>query len=270
MSKITIDYSNTIIYTISCINPDISELYVGHTTDFAQRKKAHKQNCINQHNTCKLYTFIRNNGGWDNWDMKIVKFYNCADLSEARQKEQEMYVLLKATLNSIEPFSKNKPISNENKQTQPSIRYICDNKPKDKFSCSHCDYYTSRNSQFKRHLLTDKHICRQLSAKSNNSVFSCKCGKIYKDRTGLWRHKKKCSKLEEDIDEDSENIISHKQTDKELIMMLIKENSEFKSMMMEVIKNGTNNTTNNGDNDFEKEEKIIAKISKGIIIDKTC
>ena len=104
MSKIETDYSNTIIYTIRCLNPDINELYVGHTTDFAKRKKAHKQCCMNETNSCKLYTFIRNNGGWDNWDMKIVKFYNCADLSEARQKEQEMYVLLKAKLNSIEPF----------------------------------------------------------------------------------------------------------------------------------------------------------------------
>jgi hypothetical protein len=34
-------------------------------------------------------------------------------------------------------------------------------------------------------------------------------------------------------------------SDKELIMMLIKDNSELKNMMMKVIENGTNNTTNN-------------------------
>ena len=34
-------------------------------------------------------------------------------------------------------------------------------------------------------------------------------------------------------------------SDKELIMLLIKENTEMRNMMMKVIENGTHNTTNN-------------------------
>ena len=48
MPKNEIDYSNTIIYKITCKNPSISELYVGHTTNFVQRKHAHKQGCVNE------------------------------------------------------------------------------------------------------------------------------------------------------------------------------------------------------------------------------
>ena len=99
MPKIEIDYSNTIIYKITCKDPNILDVYVGHTTNFVQRKHAHKQSCINNKSSnhkCKLYEVIRNNGGWINWDMEIIHFCNCADHYEARKKEQEYFELLKA------------------------------------------------------------------------------------------------------------------------------------------------------------------------------
>ena len=57
------DYSATIIYTIRCKNPTITDLYVGHTTDFVKRRYAHRQLSLTQGN--KLYEMIRNNGGWE-------------------------------------------------------------------------------------------------------------------------------------------------------------------------------------------------------------
>jgi hypothetical protein len=124
MPKVEIDYSNTIIYKITCKDPSITDLYVGHTTNFVQRKHSHKQSCINDKSlnyNCKLYQVIRNNGGWSNWSMEIINFFNCKDHYEARKKEQEYFVLLQATLNSIEPMPKPKSIPEksikENKMT---------------------------------------------------------------------------------------------------------------------------------------------------------
>jgi hypothetical protein len=66
------------------------------------------------------------------------------------------------------------------------------------FECELCDYKTSRKSQYERHIATDKHqklqkstICQQTSIFDNNesSGLICDCGKSYKERTGLWRHK---------------------------------------------------------------------------------
>ena len=127
-----------------------------------------------------------------------------------------------------------------------------------KYVCEKCDYSTSRNSQFKRHLYTDKHkinekstFCQHLSTNNNSqgSHFICDCGKIYKERSGLWRHKQKCKK--------DENI--NEPTDKELIIKILKQNSELikenselrkeqtdiKELILEIVKNGTHNTTNN-------------------------
>lgn len=119
----TADYSNTIIYKITCRDPNIHDVYVGHTTNFVQRKDSHKICCTNNNNNnnCKLYRVIRNNGGWDNWKMEIIDFMNCKDLYEARKKEQEYFVLLKATLNSIEPLPHPRTTLAEISQTENVI-----------------------------------------------------------------------------------------------------------------------------------------------------
>ena len=67
------------------------------------------------------------------------------------------------------------------------------------------------------------------------------CNKCYKARNSLWYHQQKCYQPFKDA---SNNYI----VDKDLVMLLIKENSELKNMMMEVIKTGTHNTTNNNTN----------------------
>jgi len=105
------DYSNTIIYKITCKDPNIKDIYVGHTINFVQRKHSHKQNCVNTKSPnykCKLYETIRSNGGWSNWKMEIIHFFSCGGLCEAKQVEQEYFTLLNANLNSVEPCGKGK------------------------------------------------------------------------------------------------------------------------------------------------------------------
>ena len=79
MPKLEIDYSNTIIYKITCKDESIKEVYVGHTTNFVQRKHLHKNCSYNISNKLKLYETIRKYGGWNNWTMEIISFFNCLD-----------------------------------------------------------------------------------------------------------------------------------------------------------------------------------------------
>ena len=130
--------------------------------------------------------------------------------------------------------------------------------------CELCDYSASRKSQYVRHLETDKHKTNVLAINGNdlaivkvpNDYICTLCKKTYKDPSGLWRHKKKCQ-LAKNNDDSAEQIIKidNEPADKELILILIKENSDLKHMMletqhmmMEVIKTGTHNTTNNTTN----------------------
>ena len=153
MPKLEIDYSNTIIYKITCIEPNITDVYVGHTTNFVQRKHAHKQSCTNQNIAnykCKLYEVIRNNGGWKNWKMEIINFYNCHDHYEARKKEQEYFISLNATLNSIEPLPKPKP----KPEPKESLNIVLE---KEIFYCDKCNINCHSLKLFEIHNETKKH-----------------------------------------------------------------------------------------------------------------
>jgi hypothetical protein len=74
--------------------------------------------------------------------------------------------------------------------------------------------------------------------------YICECGKEYKHHSSLWSHKKKCN-----YNNDTDNNNEIKEL-KELMKYLMKENSELKTMMFEVIKNGTHNNTNSHNKSF--------------------
>ena len=84
-----------------------------------------------------------------------------------------------------------------------------------KFHCKSCDYFTSRKSQWKRHLETRKHAQSQMDNKKSSKkfqkvpkqtskYFECVCGKKYKFRSGLCKHKKKCIGISVNLQGDSQ------------------------------------------------------------------
>ena len=173
MPKKEIDYSNTIIYKITCKDSNVTDVYVGHTTNFVQRKHAHKQSCFNSkspNHKCKLYEVIRNNGGWQNWKMEIINFFNCHDHYEARQKEQEYFILLNATLNSIDPMPKPKP-----------KEIFIKNKPiKQQFNCNTCSIAYSNLKLLEKHNKTNKHIKKQNTTPADLCMLTSNSQKIAK------------------------------------------------------------------------------------------
>ena len=127
-----------------------------------------------------------------------------------------------------------------------------------KYCCNYCDYTTSKKSNIDHHLNTKKHESMVSKLNSNDfkpkqaAKYSCKnCGKEYKDNSGLWRHKKVCDfeELSQDQETKKEEI-----SDKELIVMLLKQNSQLIEHNCELTKNGINNTNshNNTTNSHNK------------------
>ena len=98
MPKKAMDYSKCVIYKIVCQDPEITECYVGHTTNFKSRKHNHKIDCKTK--DFKLYQMIQENGGWDNWTMTPICEYPCENYIQACIKEEEYRVELQASLNS--------------------------------------------------------------------------------------------------------------------------------------------------------------------------
>lgn len=101
-----IDYSKTVIYKIVSNDLNITETYVGSTTDFTRRKRQHKFSCNNINSkkyNIKLYQFIRLNGGWDSFSMVEIEKYICSDGNESRTRERYWFELLNAQLNTVCP-----------------------------------------------------------------------------------------------------------------------------------------------------------------------
>lgn len=262
MPKSNIDYSNTVIYKIFCKDKDVTDIYVGHTTNFTKRKYQHKiLSADHSQKQLKIYNNIRQHGGWDNWNMVELAVYNCKDSTEARIREQEHYDLLNPTLNVINPISKNTSVVKnicpfeEIEKPKPLVENSCLIENPKIYYCKYCNYYSNKKSNLDRHLLTPKHAKGILSdakvaeSSKNEDVdeitpkYKCEhCDKTYASRNGIWKHKKICSK--KPVPKEEHNEIS----DKDLIMMLIKENAEFKNIMMTLVTNGTNKTTNNTTN----------------------
>jgi hypothetical protein len=117
----------------------------------------------------------------------------------------------------------------------PKIHYKIANK----LTCTLCDYTTSRSSQYDRHLTTAKHIKHTESTILGHTEllvpgdFTCKiCDTKYKDRTGLWRHSKTCNS-------ETNNSVFSIESKNTFIEILIKENEEFKNIVLEVVKSNS-------------------------------
>jgi len=232
MPKTEIDYSNTIFYKISCKDETNNELYIGHTTNFVQRKSAHKASCNNPKSgsyPVKLYKTIRECGGWDNWNMEIIAFRNCNDSREARKVEQEYYDSMGATLNSIQPLPPPKPISTN---TEDKYKSLINQADSSNFVCKYCDYRTSNKKDYNKHIITVKHQNKLTgdNGLSTNSSFSCACGKIYSHSSSLCKHKRSCNA------ETTDNIqatSSNKLDKDDIILELLEENKQFAQIIIE-------------------------------------
>ena len=110
-----------------------------------------------------------------------------------------------------------------------------------KYVCIDCDYITSRKSSIDKHNLSTKHINRTVSniaeQKKAKSIFVCKlCNKEYKARNSLWYHEQKCINKCEIL---PENVVVSDPSNNDVIQVLLKENSDFKSMLIEMMKSNT-------------------------------
>jgi hypothetical protein len=129
------------------------------------------------------------------------------------------------------------------------------------YRCEPCDYKTSNLYDFTKHIKTKKHAQSGLAMaiddfsivcdkKSQKKEFIClTCNKVYKDNSGLWKHKKRCNfeptKYEHTMTTNTSQITP------ELVLSVLKQNTELTTLVveqnktiMELAKNGTTQNIN--------------------------
>jgi hypothetical protein len=124
------------------------------------------------------------------------------------------------------------------------------------FYCENCDYYCDNKSSYTKHLTTGKHI-HNITNMNNTTVednkikiLNCEvCNKEFMNKSGLWKHKKKCFTREitasSDIPIASAHIVDDSMgcnTIKEtnipmnLILEVIKQSKEIQNVLVEQTK----------------------------------
>ncbi len=106
------NYSKTIIYKIACKDLSIKVFYIGATTSLRNARYQHKAN--SQKGLTVLDKCIRDNEGWDNWDVILVEKYPCLSLLEQQARKRHWAEKLKPTLNMVSnPNSNKRAVFNE-------------------------------------------------------------------------------------------------------------------------------------------------------------
>ena len=135
------------------------------------------------------------------------------------------------------------------------------------FDCKICDYNTSKQSDYSKHLLTTKHKRLTMANEnlqkspeiSNTNTFICICNKSYNHMSSLCKHKKKCiqhhintpinTHINTPITNDTNIINTLVNENKTLKEFMLEQNQDFKALIIELLKKETiNNQINNNIN----------------------
>ncbi len=87
-----VDYNKSLMYKIVCKDTNIKNVYIGSTTSFKHRKSQHKYTCNNEndkHYNHNVYKFIRDNGGWNNFDMVLIDYTPCNTKLQLHKLERQ-------------------------------------------------------------------------------------------------------------------------------------------------------------------------------------
>ena len=187
MPRQNIDYSKTIIYKIVCKDVNITDCYVGSTTDFVRRKNAHKYHVVNNTNKSHyyVYEFIRQNEDWDNWDMIEVEKYNASDHNDALNRERYWIEELKATLNKVRPI-----ITKDEKQeynTEQNKQYNVEHKGK--IHDRKKKYYAENKEKIIELKKEYYEINKEKINETRQANILCECGCLV-NKSSILRHKR--------------------------------------------------------------------------------
>ena len=160
------------IYKIFCKDKNITNCYIGSTSDIKNRIRQHKHSCNNEnskdYNNYK-YVYMRENGSWCNWSYDII----CECTSEDRDHLERWYIENTATTNlnkqiptrtKHEHYQENKEkIKNRSKE----YRELNKNKINEKHNCECGSKYTLLHKA--RHFRSKKHLKYIESLKINKT-----------------------------------------------------------------------------------------------------
>ena len=170
------------------------------------------------------------------------------------------------------------------------------------YRCEICDFVSHKKLDYVKHLHTKKHFSKingsEINEKSTenqqkNSFLgktTCQqCEKVFKDRSGLWRHSKTCKTINiqssnHEVSPEIEPIfyngkdisnLKPEECSLDIIMHLVKQNDEFKQIMIDQNKNiiemmNTQSITNNNNTINSHNKTTNNQFNLNLFLNETC
>jgi hypothetical protein len=144
-----------IIYEIRPTNKELIYSYVGSTKNFIKRKSNHKiacNNCNAKSYNFILYKYIRENGGWINFEMIPLEEYECDTKTQARIREQFFINQIENKLNMIKAYISSE--ENKERSTEQIKIYRLNNKEQiaektKKYQIEHKETITEQTKEYR-------------------------------------------------------------------------------------------------------------------------
>jgi anion-transporting ArsA/GET3 family ATPase len=132
------------------------------------------------------------------------------------------------------------------------------------FYCEKCNYYCNKKSSYTKHLTTDKHTNNMTRVNdttvedNETNLLNCDvCNKEFVNRSGLWKHRKKCLQEQQNIckvidkkPEEENKVSITNNIPMELILQVIKQSKEIQNVLIEQTKELQNKL-------LEKENQLL-------------
>ena len=154
-----VNYGKSMIYKLCCKDTSITDIYIGSTTNFNRRKQQHKTSCnciTSKKYNRKVYKFIREHGGFENWDIILIENVKVETKRELEKEERRVMEELKPSLNSIKSFLDDEERRIKRNQISSKYNIKTQDKYKQKFNCDCGGKYTYKSSSI--HNKTKKHL----------------------------------------------------------------------------------------------------------------
>ena len=139
-------------------------------------------------------------------------------------------------------------------------KYQMETKKYQHFFCEKCNYSTTINSNYEKHKNTKKHL-DNVGLSHNSTRLACECGRLFANRSGLWKHKQKCMSNGQTVKNETGEAVENKVTS-DLFLQAINRTNELQEAFLEQNRELQNKLLEKENKLLEKENYIIEQNNK--------
>lgn len=149
------------IYEIKSMDASIAETYIGSTWDMGKRLQRHVSNCYNENNkeyNYLVYKYIRENGDFHTFNMKVIDSGECEDVTELKCAEQ-FYIDMAGGIENL--LNDRDALEDKQQRRQKNNIAIKNTQKKNietkRFPCKTCNKCFPSDWKLQEHLATPRH-----------------------------------------------------------------------------------------------------------------